>query len=129
MSEIAASTTPIRVLLMEDEDDQRRLYARALSQAGFQIDEAATVEEARSLLDAGTYDFFICDIRMGNERGTDLIRERGAELMAQGTQIIVLSAQEQYRAACEEMGVEFFFTKPVSLVEFITVLKRLAGQE
>lgn len=129
MSEISASTTPIRILLMEDEDDQRRLYTRVLSQAGFEVDEAATVEDARALLDAGNYRFFICDIRMGNERGTDLIRERGADLMAKGTQIIVLSAQEQYRAACEEMGVEFFFTKPVSLVEFITVLKRLAGQE
>ncbi len=122
-------TSPVRILLMEDEDDQRRLYARALAQAGFDVEQAATLQEARDFLANHHFDVFICDIRMGNERGTDLLRERGQELMCQGTEIIVLSAQEQYRALCEELGIDFFLTKPVSLAGLTTLIKRLTGQE
>ncbi len=124
------STKPrVRVLVMEDEDDQRRLYARALSQAGFEVAQAATLEEAQALLDEEHFHIFLCDIRMGNERATDLLRQRGTEIMSKGTEIVVLSAQEQYRATCEQLGVDFFLTKPVSLTELVTLLKRLSGQE
>ncbi|MDQ7029453.1 MAG: response regulator [Ardenticatenia bacterium] len=120
---------PVRILLMEDEDDQRRLYVRALTQAGFAVEQAATLQEARALLANRHFDVLICDIRMGNERGTDLLREEGPHLMRQGTEIIVLSAQEQYRALCQDLGVDFFITKPVSLIELTTLIRRLTGRE
>jgi PleD family two-component response regulator len=38
-----------RILLMEDDASQRRLYARVLHSAGYSVEEAETLQEARDL--------------------------------------------------------------------------------
>jgi DNA-binding NtrC family response regulator len=114
-----------RVLILEDNDDLRRLYSRALAKAAYKIYPAATLEEARALLGQGRFDVFLCDIHIGQERGTDLLREQLETLGRQGTQVIVVSGEAQYRPFCEEMGVDFYLEKPVAVSELLTLVRRL----
>jgi DNA-binding NarL/FixJ family response regulator len=116
------------VLLMEDDASQRRLYAKVLRKAGYEVYEAATLQEARDSLAQAHFGVFLCDIHMGQERGTDLLREQGDALRKNGTQIIVVSADSRYRSIAEDMGVEFYLEKPVSIASLVTLMNRLTAQ-
>jgi CheY-like chemotaxis protein len=119
---------PRRVLILEDNDDLRRLYSRVLAKSAYKIYPAATLEEARALLGQGRFDVFLCDIHIGQERGTDLLREQLEALGRQGTQVIVVSGEARYRPFCEELGVDFYLEKPVAVGELLTLVGRLAPQ-
>jgi CheY-like chemotaxis protein len=118
---------PRRVLILEDNDDLRRLYSRVLAKSAYNIYPAATLEEARTLLGQGHFDVFLCDINLGQERSTDLLREQLETLGRQGTQVIVVSGEARYRPFCEEMGVDFYLEKPVAVNELLTLVRRLTA--
>ena len=63
-----------RVLVVDDGDAMRALLCRVLTAAGYAVDAAATLAEARRLDPAG-YAAVLVDARLGAERGTDLIEE------------------------------------------------------
>ncbi len=117
-----------RILVMEDNADLRRLYSKVLRKGGYAVYPAATVDEGRTLLGQGRFDVFLCDIHMGNERGTDLLREQIDSLREQGTQVIMVSGEARYRPLCEEMGVDFYMEKPVALEPLVRLVDRLTAQ-
>jgi CheY-like chemotaxis protein len=119
--------TPRRVLILEDNEDLRRLYSRVLAKSAYKIYPAASLEEARTLLGQGHFDVFLCDINLGQERGTDLLREQLEALARQGTQVIVVSGEARYRPFCEEIGVDFYLEKPVAVGELLTLVRRLTA--
>ncbi len=116
-----------RVLVLDDNDYLRRLFSRVLDQAGYKTWQAATLQEARALLDEQHFDVFLCDIHLGNDRGTDLVRDRLSALGAAGTQVVMVSGEARYREICEDMGIEFYIEKPVALDALVTLVKRLTA--
>ncbi len=125
---LGESAPPPRVLVMEDEDDLRRLYSKALSKSGYKVETAATIDEARALLAQYHFDAFVSDIHIGAERGTDLLSEQMDALKKSGTQIIMASADARYRSMAEEMGVDFYLEKPIAIGPLITLLDRLTAR-
>ena len=120
--------TPPRVLVMEDDADLRRLYCKALEKAGYDTYCAGTVEEARSKLLQVRFDLFFCDILMGEERGTDLLRDHAKELFSSGAQVVMISGEARYRGICEEMGADFFLEKPVAMSTLVALADRLTAR-
>jgi CheY-like chemotaxis protein len=125
----AEDLTQQHVLLMEDNHSQRRLYTRVLQGAGYIVAEAGTLQEARDQLAQHRFGVFLCDIHMGNERGTDLVREQKETLDEAGTQIAMISADTQYRKICKAMGVDEYLEKPISLVQLVQAVNRMAGRQ
>lgn len=126
MNDLASSTpAPRRVLVMEDELRLLQLFTRTLTEAGFEVHPAETLDEARDLLAQHHFDLFLCDIHMGEERATALLAEQAAELLAQGTQIVIMSAEGRYRELCSEMGIDFYLEKPILPDVLLTLLERL----
>lgn len=114
-----------RILVMDDDPGLRTVYQKALRHKGFEVDLAASIKEARSLIETHHYGIFICDIHMGSERGTDLLEEVGPVLRAKGTEIIMASAFGQYRFMTEGYGSEYFLEKPVSIHTLVTLIDRV----
>jgi CheY-like chemotaxis protein len=123
------ATSTWRILVMEDEADLRRLYCKALRSAGYEVFPAGTIEEARDLLVRHRFDVFMCDIHMGADLGTDLLREQATLLAERGTLIITVSGESQYRPICEEMGVDFYLEKPVTINSLVTLVSRLTARQ
>ena len=69
-----------------------------------------------------------CDIHMGRERGTDLLRDYSSELFSSGTQVVMISGEARYRDMCEEMGVDFFLEKPVAMSTLVALADRLTAR-
>jgi DNA-binding NtrC family response regulator len=119
--------TAKRILIMEDNPDLRYLYSKALRKFGYEVHPAATLQEARALLESSRFDIFLCDIQVGSERGTDLLLEQQAVLSQADTQVVILSAYPRYRPIADEMGVDFYLEKPVALDTLLTMVSRLTA--
>ncbi|RME12183.1 MAG: response regulator [Ardenticatenia bacterium] len=114
-----------RILVLEDDEDLRFIYARTMRRAGFEVREAATLADANRLIDNEHFDVVFFDIRLEGERSTDILRARAQELRKKGTYIIVISAESQYADLAEELGAHFFLVKPVELSSLVTLVERL----
>jgi DNA-binding NtrC family response regulator len=122
----AKGTIPTRrVLVMEDEDELRRVFRWGLHSAGYDVNEAGTIQQARDHLALRRFDVFLCDVNGGSARGTQFLREQRDRLYESDTEIIIMSDQAQYRSVSEQLGVEFFLEKPVSVNFLVTLVGRL----
>jgi len=106
-----------RVLLVEDERVSANLYAIALESGGFDVELAASAEEAFGRIRTRRFDLVVLDLYFPGTGGWELlssIRERHstAELP-----IIMLSSEpnENVRASLLALGANDFLTKPVAV--------------
>lgn len=63
-----------RVLVVDDLAQMRAVIGRALGTAGYHVDVASSLAQARALDPAG-YDAVLVDANLGGERGTELVEE------------------------------------------------------
>jgi diguanylate cyclase len=68
---------PLKLLIVDDDDVDRERVRRMLVKIQLKNDvtEAASLEEARSILNSGNYDCIFLDYRLGDALGTDLLKE------------------------------------------------------
>jgi DNA-binding response OmpR family regulator len=118
-----------QILVVEDEIHLLEIFSRSLQRAGYSVAKARTLADARALLDAAHFDLLLCDIHLGSERATSLLRERAKALSQQRTQIIVMSAEARYRDECEQLGVDFYLEKPVIPDVLVTIANRLLASK
>jgi two-component system response regulator PilR (NtrC family) len=123
-----AQSTP-RILIMEDNLDLLRLFSKALKNAGYDVDTATTLEDARARLLNAHFNLLLCDIHIGERRGTDLLREQIENLHAKGTEVVVVSVDTHYRPLCQDLGIDFYLEKPVSVRQLVQIIKRLLPLE
>ena len=113
-----------RVLIVDDEEQVRRVIRRVLQTAGL-VDEAATVDEARQKLIAGDFELVLCDIRLSGESGLDLAREVCERFDA--AVVMVTGVDDPHIAEqAVAMGVYGYLVKPFTPNELrITVASAL----
>jgi DNA-binding response OmpR family regulator len=112
---------------MEDDASLLNLYAKALRARGYAVQPVDTLDVARELLHRETFDVFICDLHVGGNCAMQLLCDQIATLQARGTQVIVVSADALYRESCEDLDIEFYYQKPVSIPELMTLVERLVN--
>ncbi|HUN08305.1 MAG TPA: response regulator [Aggregatilineales bacterium] len=114
-----------QILLVEDNPGLNSMFSKVLIRGGYAVTPVTTLANARVLFDMHPYAVIILDMRLPDGDGLDLLRDRCAVLKQRGTSIIVVSAEEQYRDACEALGVEFFLVKPVMPSMLLSLVGRL----
>ncbi len=106
------------ILLVEDEQEIRRLVRGALTHAGFKVVEAASLSQA--LLEAGTRkpELVVLDLGLPDGDGVDFIREVRAW---SGIPIIVLSArgEEPDKVRALDAGADDYVSKPFGTAELL----------
>jgi len=117
-----------RILIVEDEQYFRRLLGKALRRAGFEVFQAASMQEARSLIDQHNFHALLCDVQVGDGLGVNLIREKRAILAEHDTKIIMVTGEARYRDIGEELEVDLYLEKPVSIESLITLVSRLIAK-
>jgi EAL domain-containing protein (putative c-di-GMP-specific phosphodiesterase class I) len=109
------STRRARVLVAEDERALQRAVARALRQAGFDVETAENGRAAVELLAASDFDAVVSDIRMPDMDGVELlrsVRERNLEVP-----VILVTGSPGVETAqlAIEHGAFRYITKPIQL--------------
>ena len=87
-------TLPIKVLLVDDDEDDYVMTRDLLAELGrgaFLLDWVSSYEEARAAVVRGEHDVYLLDYRLGERSGLDLLREAGGE--GRGAPMILLTGQ------------------------------------
>jgi two-component system, cell cycle response regulator DivK len=102
-----------RVLIVDDNRDNREAYAEYLRFRGFLIHEAATAMDALEMIHRCDPDVVLLDMRLPDAKGTDISRQVRAVGRTRPA-IVALSASvfESDVAAALENGCDLFLPKP-----------------
>jgi two-component system, NtrC family, response regulator PilR len=128
MSNTRAAARP-HILVIDDEPDLRMLYELTLLREGYQVQAAADLSEARSLLQAQAFELVISDMRLPDGLGTDLLRE--LRMQGRSERCIMITAYGSAENAVESLkaGAFDYLTKPVDIRQFRTAVgAALQGQ-
>jgi two-component system NtrC family response regulator len=78
------------VLILDDELKLRKLMSRIISLEGYQVSEAGSLAEGRTVLERGGIQLLLCDVRLPDGNGVDFTRE--VKQKYPSIQIILLTA-------------------------------------
>jgi two-component system response regulator PilR (NtrC family) len=100
------------ILVIDDELSMRELLDVMLSREGYDITCAESGRKAISLLETNGYDLLLCDIKLGDISGIDVLR--AAKNKNQKTVVIMISAYASTETAVEAMneGAYDYVPKP-----------------
>jgi DNA-binding NtrC family response regulator len=79
-----------RLLLVDDEESFRKLVARELGRAGYVVEAAGSVAEAREAIARESFHLVLLDLRLPDGNGIDLLSDIKSSLPA--TQVVILTA-------------------------------------
>jgi putative two-component system response regulator len=126
----AAPAAPERttVLVVDDEDGIRQALTRFLNRLGYQVSAAANATEALDRLGNDHPTAMLCDIRMPETSGVELLPKvlaRDPDLA-----VIMLTAIDEPRTAveCLKLGAYDYLIKPVDLEELEVSLQHALRQ-
>jgi CheY-like chemotaxis protein len=123
-----ADLSGVSVLIVEDNDDARKLIAAILRRSGATVVAAENVATALQLLNVRTPDIIISDIEMPGEDGYSLIRKvRGKESAFRRVPAIALTAYTRGvdRVRALAAGFQTHMAKPVEPAELVAVVRSL----
>ncbi len=122
----------VRVLVVDDEEDARRLLDAVLGQCDASVRTCASVAEALSEIKEWKPDVLVSDIEMPSEDGYALIRkvrelesEQGGKLPAVA---LTAHARAEDRMRVLSSGYQMHVPKPVEPAELAVVIASLAGR-
>jgi DNA-binding response OmpR family regulator len=115
----------VRLLVVEDDLAIQQFLHRALQEAGYQVDTAASASKALDLSVENNYDAMIIDLGLPDLDGLDLI----ARCRAQGNSapVLILSARRSVdeRVRGLEQGGDDYLIKPFALAELLARIRNL----
>ncbi|MBP1635436.1 MAG: two component transcriptional regulator, Fis family [Acidobacteria bacterium] len=112
------------ILVVDDEPAQRTVLAGFLRKRGFEVVQAAKVEDALGELSARTIDLVLTDLRMPGASGIDLLE--GARRINPEVPVVVMTAFGTVASAVDAMkrGAADYLTKPIDLDELEVLIAR-----
>jgi len=115
------ATAPSRVLIVDDDDDIRRLVEIVLARAGIEVDSVdggiPALEAARSV----ARDLVVLDVRMPDLSGLEVCRQLKADEATAGGHILLMSSDYTTEdvAAGYAAGADDYLPKPFSPSELM----------
>jgi DNA-binding NtrC family response regulator len=110
-----------RILVVEDEGVIRSALRRLLERHGYEVVEAASMEQARELEDLPGTDLIIADLRLPGAPGTDAIH------MLEEVPVLIMTSFASVRSAVESMkqGAVDYIAKPFNHDEMLMSVERI----
>jgi NtrC-family two-component system response regulator AlgB len=120
-----APQTPLKILVVDDEPNIRRLVSMSLESDMHQVSVAGSVADAVKIASQKPFDVAFVDLRLGTETGLDLIPKLLAESPWLG--IVVITAYASIDTAVEAMrrGASDYLPKPFTPDQLRLVLARV----
>lgn len=113
-----------RILFVDDDIALRGIVRTQLTSAGFVLDEAGDVKEAKEKLEQKPFDLILLDITMPGETGMEVLKftkEKGLPCRT-----IVLTGMVGLSVAIESLkqGADDYITKPYNMDYLLISIKR-----
>jgi CheY-like chemotaxis protein len=119
----------VHILLVEDDEDSRRLLGTMLKRHGAEVSAASSAADAFRLFTERRPDVLVSDIGMPEEDGYQLLKKIRALSPEEGGRVPALAltgyATRRDRERSFEAGYEEHMAKPVEQSELISVVSKL----
>lgn len=118
------------VLIVEDDEETRSLYAAALSERGYHVLTASQGAEGVHLARRNRPDLILLDIRMPVMNGAGAARYLKSDQQTRHIPICAISAhgvQEDEQAVAEPSDFDCFLVKPIEPSEVVARVESLIG--
>jgi two-component system, response regulator, stage 0 sporulation protein F len=112
-----------RILVVEDEQNQRELYTMELEDEGYEVEQAANGREAVDLVKKNKYDMVILDIRMPEMDGIEAL----GKILSRDKKIpiIIYTAYSNYKSNFMTWTADAYVTKSSNLGELKGKIKEI----
>lgn len=116
-----------RILVVDDEENIRKMLKLTLERAGYEVEAASNGDEALLKFEAQPADLIITDLVMPQKEGLVAIWELARQ--RSGLKIIAMSGTslDEYLNWARKLGVQRTFKKPFQLAEMLDAVKELLG--
>ena len=115
------------ILVVEDNDKNRKLVRDVLTFKGYEIIEAETGEEGVRLAQERYPSLVLMDIRLPGIDGIEALRQLRAEPATRGIPIMAMTASVMTadRQKITDAGFDAFQSKPLRMKDFVAAVERL----
>ena len=125
---LLASSPALRILIVDDEPHVRKFLRLTLQAENFNVLEAATAEEAITIVHGASPDLMILDLGLPDIDGRQVIRD---VRLKSDMPILVLSArsEDSEKIAALEQGADDYITKPFAMRALIMRIRAAMEQQ
>jgi PAS domain S-box-containing protein len=116
----------LRLLLVDDHADTRRILSRLLGRCGHEVSSADCGQSALKLMETERFDALISDIGLPDSSGYELVREAKRRQPMQGIALSGFGMEEDVRRSLEA-GFDYHLTKPVEFQELRALLQKITS--
>jgi DNA-binding response OmpR family regulator len=118
-----------RILVIEDEEDQAKLYEMALKRMGYQVSNAFTGEEGVAEFQANGADAILLDITLPEMQGLQVLKE--IRHISASVPVIVITGKDPDEVCTEGelLGIHSCFLKPVDIEKIYSTLEQAFENE
>src|ERR1700712_4804994 len=113
-----------RILIIDDDLDMCLLLSRFLIKKGYEADSAHNAGKGIAKFFEGNYDIVLCDYRLGDKDGRDVL-QKIKELKPQ-TIVIIITGYSDIKTAVDviKLGAFDYITKPLIPDEVVNVIEK-----
>lgn len=113
-----------RILIIDDELSMRELLEYILTREGYEVSLAGNGKSAIQAIENNNYDLLLCDIKLGDMTGLDVLR--ASKKKNKNTTVIMISAYASTETAVEAMneGAYDYVPKPFDNDELKQAIKK-----
>jgi CheY-like chemotaxis protein len=124
------SKTKKRILLVDDDPESLELFCAFLSEAGYQVDQAANALAAICAVIRHRPDLVLADIRMPIIDGAELARELKSHRDSRHIPVVALTGYDTpgMRESALQSGYDDYMTKPIDPRKFRAQVAKLLHQ-
>ena len=117
------------ILIVDDEEQLRKLLTRIISLEGFKVVQASTLKAAMEVLSSQPIDVVLCDVRLPDGNGVDFVKTIKKNFPSLET--ILLTAYGNIADGVQSIknGAFDYITKPLIPEEVINVMDILQQQQ
>lgn len=120
-----------RILIIEDQEDNRRILRDLLESVGFELFEATTGEEGVRLAETAHPDLILMDVQMPVLDGYEATRQIKAQTGLRNVPIIVVTsyALSGDDAKAKAAGADAYVAKPFSPRKLLATIRKFLPQQ
>jgi DNA-binding response OmpR family regulator len=120
--------TPIhKIMVVEDDEEMRRLLFEELEEAGFQVSQAENGKEALAQIEASNPELVISDFHVP-DGGLDFLRALREKCGSCRIVVVTAMRDDITRHEVEQQGVDAFLGKPIRISHLIETIEGLLRQ-
>jgi two-component system chemotaxis response regulator CheY len=125
----SADATRSRVIVVDDAATVRLYHTSLLTQAGFEVDEAANGLEAVEAALGTSFDLFVVDVNMPKMNGYACVETLRSATVGTAAPVLMISTEDRPGDAdrAYQAGANLYLVKPVAAERLVRVAAMLTG--